>query len=249
MKTSTHFLNKAGLLVFLMIFVLSCSKEESPPVIMEAEEPRASQIEEILFIGNSLTSYNRGISYHLNLYTANDSLSFTPLIQELAFSGYNLAVHLLNEQTLSKVKERSWDVIILQENTEIAVNDGMATLESLKVFKEMVGNKGTKIYLLMPWSYKDQPEMAIPIKKTFEDGAQAIGATIVPVGEVWKAINEEGNPNIDLYDADGLHPSLQGTFLAASMCYASIYNRNPSENPYTADLEDEVAVYLKQKAE
>jgi hypothetical protein len=98
-------------------------------------------------------------------------------------------------------------------------------------------------------SSKHQPEIAVPIKKTFEEGAQAIGATIVPVGEVWKEINEEGNPNIDLYDADGLHPSLQGTFLAASMYYASIYNRNPSENPYAADLEDEVAAYLKQKAE
>jgi hypothetical protein len=249
MGTSNNFLKRSGFLALLMIFGLSCSGEENVPLSMEADEPRTSKIEEILFIGNSLTYYNLGISYHLNLYSANDSLSFKPLIQELAFSGYSLAVHLVNEQTLSKVNERSWDVIILQENTAVAVNDGMATLESIKAFKELVGNKGTIIYLLMPWPYKDQPEMAIPIKKTFEDAAQAIGATIIPVGEVWKAINQEGNPDIDLYDADGLHPSLQGTFFAASMCYSSIYNRNPSENPYTADLENDIALYLKQKAD
>jgi len=248
MGTSNNFLKRSGFLAFLMIFVLSCSSEERVPVTMEADEPGSSKIEEILFIGNSLIYYNLGMSYHLDLYSANDSLSFEPLIQELAFSGYSLAVHLDNEQTLSKVNERTWDVIILQESTEVAANDGRATLESIKAFEELVGNKGTTIYLLMPWPYKDQPEMSIPITKTIEDGAQAIGATIIPVGEVWKAINEEGNPNINLYDADGLHPSLQGTFLAVSMCYASIYNRNPSDNPYTADLENDIALYLKQKA-
>jgi len=249
MGTSNNFLKRSGFLAFLIIFGLSCSRDENVPVTVEADEPRTSKIEEILFIGNSLTYYNLGISYHLNLYSAYDSLSFKPLIEELAFSGYSLAVHLVNEQTLSKVNERSWDVIILQENIEIAINDGIATLESIKAFEALVGNKGTQIYLLMPWPYKDQPEMSMPIKKTIEDGAQAIGATIIPVGEVWRAINEEGNPDIDLYDADGLHPSLQGTFLAASMCYSSIYNRNPSENPYTADLENSIALYLKQKAD
>ena len=147
MGTANNFLKRSGILAFLMISVLSCSGEERVPVTMEADVPRTSKIEEILFIGNSLTSYNLGMSYHLDLYSANDSLSFKPLIRELAFSGYSLAVHLDNEQPLSKVNERSWDVIILQENTEVAVNDGIATLESIKAFEELVGNKGTTIYL------------------------------------------------------------------------------------------------------
>ncbi len=248
MEASSNFLKRSGFLALLMIFVLCCSKETNIPVPTQTYEPHTSNIEEILFIGNSLTSFNLGISYHLNLYLANDSLSYKPLIQEAAFSGYSLAVHLTNEQTLAKVNERSWDVIILQENTAIAVNDNMATLESIKAFQELVGNKGTIIYLLMSWPNKDQPEMFIPIKKTFEEGAQAIGATIIPLGEVWTAINQDGNPNIDLYNADGIHPSLQGTFLAASMCYSYIYNQNPSENPYSAGLEDATSLYLKRKA-
>jgi len=121
MGTSNNFLKRSGFLAFLMIFGLSCSGEENVPLSMEADEPR--------------------ISYHLNLYSAYDSLSFKPLIEELAFSGYSLAVHLVNEQTLSKVNERSLDVIILQENIEIAINDGIATLESIKAFEALVGNK------------------------------------------------------------------------------------------------------------
>ncbi len=248
MEASSNFLKRSGFLTLLMIFVLCCSKEVSIPDPVQANEPHNSRIGEILFIGNSFTSFNLGVSYHLNLYLANDSLSYKPLIQEAAFSGYSLAVHLTNEQTLAKVNERSWDIIILQENTDIAVDDTMATLESIKAFQELVGNKGTIIYLLMSWPYKDQPEMLIPIKKTFEEGSQAIGATIIPVGEVWTAINQDGNPNIDLYNADGMHPSLQGTFLAASMCYSYIYNQNPPENPYSAGLENATALYLKQKA-
>lgn len=248
MEASSNFFKRSGFLALLMIFVLCCSKEVDIPDPVQANEPHNSKIGEILFIGNSLTSFNLGISYHLNLYLANNSLSNKPLIQEAAFSGYSLAVHLTNEQTLAKVNERSWDVIILQENTDIAVDDAMATLESIKAFQELVGNKGTIIYLLMSWPYKNQPEMLIPIKKTFEEGSQAIGATIIPVGEVWTTINQDGNPNIDLYNADGMHPSLQGTFLAASMCYSYIYNQNPSENPYSAGLENATALYLKQKA-
>ncbi len=248
MRTTTNFLALLFLLLAMVFGGNSCSKETSSEQPVENKEPIATSVREILFIGNSHTYYNSGVSFHLTEFQKNDDPSMEPFIKEATFSGYSLQDHLSNAGTLSKLEERSWEAIVLQENTFVAANDSEATIASIKAFQELLSTTGTRIYLFMTWPYKEEPQMYNAIKSTYEDAARATRAKIVPVGTVWRDIQADSEANIDLYDADGVHPNVLGTYLASALFYAEIFDKSPSSNPYNGGLDAETANYLKLKA-
>jgi hypothetical protein len=229
----------------------SCSAQndnDNDKLPNEDEIVVSSGKEEILFIGNSHTYYNQGISGHLLKFRNNDNLEFEPLIQEAAQGGYSLQDHLNDPSTIAKVKGRAWDFIILQENTSVAAETLQSTTDAMIAFSDLVSQNDTKILLFMTWPYKDNPEMLSGIKNTYQAGASAIKGTIVTIGEEWMAIDTNDEVEVNLYDADGIHPSREGTFFASAKFYKAIYKKPPSDNPYQAALGDVVANYLKTKA-
>jgi len=50
---------------------------------------------------------------------------------------------------------------------------------------------------------------------------------VTPVGVVWKYI-KENYPTINLYQSDGSHPSLAGSYIAACCFYTSIFRKDPT---------------------
>jgi PKD repeat protein len=71
---------------------------------------------------------------------------------------------------------------------------------------------------------------------------------VAPVGVAWKYIIDN-HPTINLYSADGSHPSLEGTYLAACTFYASVYRKNSTGATYTAGLNPTVAGILQSAAD
>jgi hypothetical protein len=60
-------------------------------------------------------------------------------------------------------------------------------------------------------------------------------AAVAPVGIVWKTIRDSF-PAMNLYQSDGSHPLMPGTYIAACTFYASIYRKSPVGLSYTAGL-------------
>ncbi|MHA7230840.1 hypothetical protein ACVT98_18630 [Vibrio campbellii] len=54
-------------------------------------------------------------------------------------------------------------------------------------------------------------------------------------------------PEINLYHSDGKHPSLEGTYLAASVFFATLYNKSPVGGaiPVDTDMSPETAKKLQ----
>ena len=54
-------------------------------------------------------------------------------------------------------------------------------------------------------------------------------------------------PEINLYHSDGKHPSLAGTYLAASVFFATLYNKSPVGGalPVDSDMTPETAEKLQ----
>lgn len=235
--------------VFTLLFC-SCNAQNDDN---NASEDKGKEIESapeaILFIGNSHTYYNQGLATHLLEFRKNDGSELEPVIQEVAKGGYSLEDHLNDPSSLSKINERNWDYVIFQENTSVAAEALESTTDAMIVLADMVAQNNTEILLFMTWPYEERPEMLNGIKKTYESGAKAINATIVPVGEDWTAIDTETEIDVEFYDADGVHATLEGTFYASAKFYKAIYGKTPSQNPYTAGLPTTIANYLKSKAE
>jgi len=249
MRRKQAFFSYLTLTILVSFFIINCSKKEETVNGQIEQEPMVVTGEEaILFIGNSHTFYNQGLSRHLIKFRANDNLDFIPLIQEAAIGGYTLQDHLMDISTLNKINERSWDAIIFQENSFVASEVQPASIDAMKELSELVATKGTKVFLFMTWPYKNDSGMLTGIKETYQKGAVATGATIVPVGLDWQAIDQNEEVPLDLYFPDNVHPSLEGTFYASAMFYSAIYGIPPSNNPYNAGLGNEVANYLKTNA-
>ncbi|MEP3210318.1 MAG: DUF4886 domain-containing protein [Maribacter sp.] len=250
MKTPYTFLVRLKLVLLLSFSLSSCAQQEDSGKLQNEKAGDVSLgKEEVLFIGNSHTYYNQGMSTHLRNFRDSDDLKFDPIIQEIAIGGYTLQDHLGDQATIDKINERSWDVIILQENTAVASEALSSSVNAMQSFSEMVKPKGTKVFLFMTWPYKDRPEMLTGIRKTYQNGVLATSATLVPVGLEWQLIDQNQEVDIDLYDADGVHARLEGTFYAAAMCYRAIYDKSTSNNTYQAGLTTEIANYLKAKAD
>jgi hypothetical protein len=59
--------------------------------------------------------------------------------------------------------------------------------------------------------------------------ADELDLFVAPVGVVWQNALED-EPDLDLWMLDGKHPTPLGSFLAASVFYALIFNESPA-NP------------------
>jgi hypothetical protein len=72
-------------------------------------------------------------------------------------------------------------------------------------------------------------------------------ADVVPVGEAWdRALGR--NPAPDLWQSDGSHPTVEGTYLAACVFYLVIFQRSPVGLGYHDGLPDQIAARDQQLA-
>lgn len=97
--------------------------------------------------------------------------------------------------------------------------------------------------------------------KAYLKAANRANALVVPVGLAF-ADFEKKYPNKSLhspdfrkieegkvvYKRDIKHPSLAGTYLAACVFYAALYQKSPQGNLYTANLNPDLASKLKDSA-
>ena len=74
-----------------------------------------------------------------------------------------------------------------------------------------------------------------------------LGVPVIPVGKAWE--KELGQPKVlDLWQGDGSHPNEQGTYLAASVMYASLFNQTPEGLAYWSSLSGDAAQSLQRVA-
>ena len=72
----------------------------------------------------------------------------------------------------------------------------------------------------------------------------ALNLPIAPVGAVWRQVYDT-QPTFDLWQADGLHVSPEGAYLAATVFYTAIYNQSPIDLPFSDEFGiDQAAIEL-----
>ena len=108
---------------------------------------------------------------------------------------------------------------------------------------------GSRVVYFMTWAPKDKPEQTAALEKAYLDIAAKTGGHVAPVGLAF-ARSLAAHPEIDLYFVDGKHPSLAGTYLAACVFFATLYDRAPVGGavPTGSDMAPEVAKALQEVA-
>lgn len=214
----------------------------------------------VLFIGNSLTSANNLPRMVADIAKSHGCRmiydSHTP-------GGARLAHHASNSKVLQKIKEKSWDFVVFQEQSQYP---GFSKKQLSKdVFPyarrlaEAVKNANARssvvFYMTMARRNGDPDNKNVSHELLTYEGMQKRvnwcyiemgknnNALIAPVGEVWGTIREE-KPSLNLY-ADNVHPNATGTYLAACVFYVTFFGETSTGSSISAGVNRASAEYIQ----
>jgi hypothetical protein len=233
------------LLVLLLAFSsIATAQDKEAPFLTGIDPPRS-----ILFVGNSFTFYNNAIYTHLRklLVSHDPSTRKNIFLKSMTISGATLADH--QGGLIQLLDSRDWDVVVLQGQSRALIDDSTAAgfKSTARDYSETIRTRGAEPVLFMTWAYADQPNMTTQLASEFKHLGSKLNVMVVPVGLAFAMAIKE-IPGVVLHDPDNRHPSLEGTYLAAAVFYASLYRRSPVSLAYAAGLDEKMARQLRQIA-
>lgn len=150
--------------------------------------------------------------------------------------GWTLAKHAKHAPTLRKLRERQWDIVVIQDFSMNGAYLERRRRKEMYPFVEFFVNEaraiGARPMLYQTWGRRDGQsglkgddfyQMNARIREAYSRAAQlAGGVEIVPVGDVWEEEFRKGN-GPKLYVEDGSHPSAFGNRVSAEVFYQAIF--------------------------
>ena len=223
-----------------------------------------AQSQRVLFIGNSYTYYN-DLPQLLTQLAASAGEAVTT--GQSTPPGHTLEQHSTNPATLDLIRQGDWDHVIIQEQSQRpAFPDGQVATQVLPYAQALVDSVRAyspcaNVVFYMTWGRQNgdaQNCVAFPPVCTYEGMqerlrsgylamATANQAECAPVGMAWRTIRQQ-HPSIVLYDPDGSHPALGGSYLAASTIFCTLFRRSASDLTFNAGLPEATAGILRQVA-
>ncbi|MGH1456057.1 MAG: DUF4886 domain-containing protein [Alphaproteobacteria bacterium] len=203
----------------------------------------------ILFIGNSYTFFNDIPGIILKIAENDSQNPHNILIQSITFGGARLQNHWNNTSTHKIIENHPWDMIVLQEQSQWALfsNTIKSTAAHVAQFTQKAKAQKSYVMLYQTWprqpgsnwytlpEYKDStknPEHMFKALKNYTAKIAYINKiATAPVGEYWYKTMYI-NPEIQLYNPDGSHPSMAGSYLAALVFYKNLTGNSPMNTSY-----------------
>ena len=223
-----------------------------------------------LFLGNSHTYYNDLPSLVQNLATAGGD---TLIVDSSTPGGCTLAyppnAHLYNDVSLGLLETGGWDYVVLQEQSQIPVIPYIRDLYMYPgaIALDSIAHANTTCCLttlFMTWGWEnggqhsfggytspdfaDYDEMQDSVRTAYTRIADSLSSPVAPVGVAWQNAIHDGFP-LSLFNPDGYHPSLAGSYLAACVFYATFFQKSPLGLAFTAGLSEESATWLQAVAD
>jgi hypothetical protein len=215
----------------------------------------------VLFVGNSYTHYNN-MPKLLEQMADSKGVQLEVLMD--AKSSHTFQMHSKRPELYKNIRSTKWDYVVLQGfSRELAQDRAVIDTMSIPYIKQLLdsiyaNNSCTNVLLYQTWGYdtgfKDDTlgidwsyqTMSDRIHEGYLYVSQQLNLSIVPVGKVWETV-KENHPQIQLYQDDKQHPSLAGSYLAASCFYTALFKTAPNLN-FTAKLDPKQATVIQEIA-
>jgi len=221
-------------LIFAFLFVLY--------LLPASFVPSRGEIKRILFIGNSYTGVN---NLPQTVYSLALSMGDTLFTDNHAPGGYTFNQHSVDATTLSKIQQGNWDYVVLQEQSQLpSFSPAQVATDCYPYAKKLCDsirfyNPCAEVLFYMTWGRKNGDAgncasyppvctyagMQQRLRESYLEMADSNNMSCAPVGAVWN-VYRTAYPNVELYQADESHPSMNGTYLAACTFYSSMFHRS-----------------------
>jgi hypothetical protein len=207
--------------LFVLVGLLLCGSGPSA----------ASEALRVLFVGNSLTYYNNMPVMVEAIAAANPGRpAVTTRLH--ASGGRELVEALEIPELVALVRDGGWDFVVLQEQSRLGsttfvngrnvVVDPEPFFRATRSWNRLITESGARPVLLASWLDRGEAtrewEM---VGWSYRAIGVELGVPVIGADLAWITA-EESHPELDLYDADGLHPNPVGSLLTALLVYAEL---------------------------
>jgi len=188
----------------------------------------------VLFIGNSYTFANGGIGSHLAEFYSSALPGDSITVLELVAGGATLENHWNNPTIRSAISSGDWDIAVMQEQSTRPVRQPLLMYEFADSLGTLAAASGTEPAFLMTWARMSDPAMIRDLDAAYSYAASLSNALVAPAGRAFERSSLD-SPGIILYEPDGSHPSVHGTYLTVCVVYAFIWENSPVGVEYVSD--------------
>jgi len=176
--------------------------------------------------------------------------------------------HMSDPTSLALIASDAWDFVVLQEESTlptiplakdqltkpgaqslaaaVAANDPQTTVVLFQTWGRALGGQFCSFGDCSP-TFADFSAMQDSLTAGYDEVSALIGAPVAPVGEAWRTAMT-ADPTVVLHESDGSHPNLLGSYLAACVFYAELFDESPVGLSYDAGLPPAAAAFLQQAA-
>jgi hypothetical protein len=223
-----------------------------------------AQTTRVLFIGNSYV-YTNDLPSVFTQFALG--MGDTVLAASSALGGYTLHQHSTYAPTLSAIAAQEWDFVVIQEQSQLPSSPPAQVASDVLPFAEAIADSVrshhpcAEVVFMMTWGRENGDAMncaswppvctyegmQLQLRAGYLSMAQQNSAWCAPVGMAWREVRSTA-PSLPLYQPDGSHPALNGTYLAASVLYSTLFGAGSAANPYTAGINSVDAALMRDIA-
>lgn len=178
----------------------------------------------ILFIGNSLTYVNDlpGMVERLGEAVSGER----PTVASVAFGNFSLEDHWKQGDALKAITGRNWDLVVLQQGPSSLPESRVLLVEYVRKFAVEIRKAGGRPAIYMVWPESSRAAAWDDVTASYAAAARAVDGLLLPAGEAFRSAARI-DAGLELFSADGFHPSSTGAYLAAIVIYARATGRSP----------------------
>jgi hypothetical protein len=168
--------------------------------------PGMGTCQRVLFIGNSYTYVNDLPGIFASLARSG---GHKVQVGMAAHGSWSLADHAASSETLNQIQASKWDIVILQEQSEIPAMEIARALRMYPAAQTLVSQvegTGARPMLFMTWAHltglpdfmePDYQSMQTHIDRAYMDLGSQLNVSIAPVGYAWLLAHGE-YPQLEL---------------------------------------------------
>jgi len=221
--------------LIFFLFIVGCASRPAEPY-------------RVLFIGDSTTSRN---DIPRKFERLAELGGHEVIVDSSTEDFTSLATHTLLLQTKEKLENEVWDIVILQENEAVLLDPESLQKHSIPTIQKYMDTVDGMDGIILIYSSIGFRDGLVDFEgfehlDSYESTQEAVDAAyleignelrlpIAPVGEVWRQVYDTETA-FELWQADGLHVSPEGAYLAACVFYTAIFNESPLDLPVSDEF-------------
>lgn len=233
-------------------------KQLTLPLLLLTATTQAQQTS-VLFIGNSYVGVNDLPNTFRQVAL---SLGDTVVTSAQTPGGYTLYQHGNTPATLDAIASQPWDLVVMQEQSQLGAlpfdvtDTEIGALLLVAAIEE--NDECTYPVFYMTWGRQNGDDLNCPdfpfmctydgmqqgLRDNYVALAEANDAYVSPVGVAWKQVRDT-HPLINLYNPDGSHPSVEGTYLAACVFYCTLFQQSCAGASFVSSVQPDTAAILQ----